>query len=114
MRQRYLLQQETAQLVGDQSARLRLESSDHSQIDKWCSKYGLSTHKTWTVGQGVVVWLTNNGRQSLLEWAQAILELLKELSPMPWQLALHNSPSALYRTAGTSCWSPIRRAFQHS
>ena len=114
MRAKYLLQQETAQLVGDQSARLRLESSDHSQIDKWCCKPGLSTHKTWTVAKGVVLWLTNNGQQSLLDWAEVILGLLTELSPMPWQLALHDSTSAFYRTAGTSLWSPIWRAFQHS
>ena len=107
----YLLQQESCQLTGDQSARVRLESTDRIQIDRWCRKPELSSHKTWTVGQSVVLWLTNEGRQSLMEWADSILELLKELSPMPWQLALHDSTSAMCRTAGTCCWLPSLYAF---
>ena len=113
IRPKCLLQQETAQLVGDQSARLRLESSNHSQINQRCCKLGLSLHKTWAVGQNVVLWLTNEGRQSLVDWAEAILRLLEELSPMPWQLTLYDSMSGLYRTAGTCYWIPILHAFQH-
>lgn len=95
-----MLQQETVQLLGDQSARVRFQSDDRAAVGDWCNSIQHEAHQVCAEGQSLVVWLTRDTRQSLEEWGDVLLAALQVLDLVPRELEMHDADHALYRSSG--------------